>query len=328
MSLGIEYFRPMLSAKLPCAEKNVPTQEEVIRDLQRLDWSRGFWASPKVDGIRAVKSPEALVSRTLKPIPNRYVQACLSHESFNGLDGELVVGDLNNMVNFNSSQSGIMSQDGDPFFTWCVFDDVTVPGNRFSWRTAEAQSRIDAIKKDNVFHGFNVIYLEQHPCHTIDELLRYEEKQLALGYEGIMFRDPGGRYKSFPSNRSTFKQQGLIKLKRFQDAEAVVEGFVELQRNENEQVRDNLGYAKRSSALAGQVGANTLGKLLCRGYNGRFKDVHFAVGSGLDESLRDRIWTNRELYLGRIVKYKYQDAGSQDKPRSPIFLGFRDEGDL
>lgn len=322
-------FRPMLSAKLPCAEKRVPTQEEVIADLKRLDWSRGFLASPKIDGIRCVKSPDGLVSRTLTPIPNKFMQECLSPDIFNGLDGELILGTMEAMVNFNDTQSAVMSREGSPYFEWCVFDDVGQPNNAFWWRTERAMERVSTILEfGNLQDLFGLRYIKHRKVEDVNKLLEYESEQIALGYEGIMFRDPGGRYKSFPSNRSTFKQQGLIKLKRFVDAEAIITGFVELQRNTNEQKPDKLGYAKRSSALAGQVGAETLGKFLVRGINGRFKDCEFAVGSGLDDSLRNTIWGNRESYLGRILKYKYQDAGAKDNPRSPIFLGFRDRSDL
>lgn len=323
------FFRPMLSASLPSAQSRVPTQEEVIADLKKLDWSRGFLSSPKIDGIRAVKSPVELVSRSLTPIPNRWIQKGLHSQTYNGLDGELIIGTVSEFLNFNSSQSGIMSQAGEPFFTWCVFDDVTHPNNAFWWRHQQAQERVEAIKTGHDFHGLMDLYFVVHKLvHSVEELLEYEEEQLALGFEGIMFRDPGGRYKSFPSNRSTFKQQGLIKLKRFVDAEAVVTGFVEKQLNNNPQERNKLGYAKRSSALSGQVGGDTLGKLEVTGINGRFKDVEFAIGSGIDHTLQRRIWGDRESYLGKIVKYKFQDAGAKDAPRSPIFLGFRDEGDM
>lgn len=321
------HFRPMLSGKLPCAIKQVPSQEQVIADLKRLDWSRGFMASPKLDGIRAVISPEGPVSRTLKLIPNRFVQEALSQPIFHGLDGELVKGNPEDMINFNDTQSAIMSADGSPFFTYCVFDDVLEPGNAFWWRTNKAQDRIATLLEFGNFQGlFRLNYVKHRRVATIEELLDYEEEQLALGFEGIMFRDPGGRYKSFPSNRSTFKEQGLIKLKRFVDSEAVITGFVELQRNANESIRDKLGYAKRSAHKANQVDGGTLGKLLVTGINGRFKDCNFAIGSGLDDTLRDRIWGARESHLGLVVKYKYQDAGAKDAPRSPIFLGFRPTG--
>lgn len=323
------HFRPMLSAKLPCAEKKVPTQEEVITDLGRLNWERGFLASPKLDGIRAVKSPQGLVSRTLTFIPNRFIQECLHVPIFNGLDGELILGNPEDMINFNDTQSGVMSRDGAPYFTWCVFDDVLEPDNAFWWRTEKAMQRVSDMVEWGNFQGLcRIHYVKHKMVKTIDELLEYEKEQLALGYEGIMFRDPGGRYKSFPSNRSTFRQQGLIKLKRFQDAEARITGFVELQRNDNEPTTDKLGYQKRSAHKANQSAAGTLGKFEVVGINGRFRDTAFFVGSGLDDSTRDRVWNDRSSYLGMVIKYKYQDAGAKDAPRSPIFLGFRPTEDL
>jgi DNA ligase-1 len=294
----LKLFRPMLSAKLPCAEKRVPTEEEVLHDLNRLDWSRGFLASPKIDGVRAVKHPdEGLLSRSLKRIPNKFVQDCLSGTLFDGLDGELISGKLEDMIGFNDSQSAIMSQGGAPFFTWCVFDEVFVPNNAFWWRTKRAEDRVCELLMGINFQGlFDLRYVQHKKVTTPEELLEYEQEQLALGFEGIMFRDPGGRYKSYPSNRSTFKQQGLIKLKRFVDAEAEITGFIELERNTNAPQLDNLGYQKRSAHKANQVAAGTLGKLQCRGINGRFAGATFNVGSGLDDSLRERIWSAQEVF--------------------------------
>ena len=32
--------------------------------------------------------------------------------------------------------------------------------------------------------------------------------------------------------------------------------------------------------------------------------------------------------MNRIIKFKWQEAGTKDKPRCPIFLGFRDPEDV
>jgi DNA ligase-1 len=36
----------------------------------------------------------------------------------------------------------------------------------------------------------------------------------------------------------------------------------------------------------------------------------------------------RKKLLGKIVKYKYQEIGVLEKPRFPVFLGFRDKEDM
>ena len=56
--------------------------------------------------------------------------------------------------------------------------------------------------------------------------------------------------------------------------------------------------------------------------------VEFRVGSGLDDSLREEIWRNWESYIGKIVTYKHFPVGAIDKPRHPIFKGFRAVEDL
>ena len=60
----------------------------------------------------------------------------------------------------------------------------------------------------------------------------------------------------------------------------------------------------------------------------KFKDLktytEFKIGTGFKADLRQWIWDHRDLYKGRVVKYKSQPHGSKDRPRLPVFLGFRD----
>jgi len=325
-SNSIDLFRPMLSASLPSAKKAVPTQEEVLQDLSRLDWSRGFLVSPKMDGIRAIKHPDlGLVSRTLKPIPNKWIQHHLSDPFYNYLDGEIVAGKWWDTINFNSTQSLAMSAEGEYEFSYCVFDDITEPNNAFWWRSRQALEKIRPYEDSHP--QFHLIWLEQVQVNSVDELLEYEALQVERGYEGVIIRDPGKRYKN---NRSTYKEQGMIKLKRFTDGEAVVIGFDELMRNTNQALPDKLGFTKRSDHLAGMVGANTLGRLRVRGIGDPWDGAEFWIGSGLDDTLRSHIWDlrNRDNYMGRIVKFKSQAVGSKDLPRTPIFLSFRSSDDM
>src|SRR5690606_41939772 len=50
------------------------------------------WASPKLDGIRAIVKDGRLLSRSLKLIPNEATQSLFGRPSHEGLDGELIVG--------------------------------------------------------------------------------------------------------------------------------------------------------------------------------------------------------------------------------------------
>lgn len=77
--------------------------------------------------------------------------------------------------------------------------------------------------------------------HNLAEVERYEDKMLALGFEGIMLRQPFAPYKH---GRATLREGFLMKLKRFTDAEFKVIGFVERQHNGNEDLKTRLAVAK------------------------------------------------------------------------------------
>jgi DNA ligase-1 len=239
-----------------------------------------------------------------------------------GFDGELLVGELRDKVDFNTTQSAVMSEAGRPQVTFNVFDTVLLePTATFIDRFMHVSNIIATVGKDS---GIPVRLASQEHVLTMTELLALEEAVAAGGYEGLIVRHAMGRYKN---NRSTFREQGMIKLKRFIDAEAIVTGFEELLRNKNEAFTDNLGYQKRSASIENQIPGGTLGKLYVKGLE-PFEGIDFAIGSGFDMSARDAIWSNRSAFLGKIVRYKYQPVGVKNAPRAPIFLGFRDNIDV
>lgn len=83
-----------------------------------------MYMSEKLDGIRCVVFDGVGYSRSLKPIPNTFIQAYFKRHAdfFEGMDGELIVGNKNAPDVFNQSTSGVMRHDGEPDFTFWVFD--------------------------------------------------------------------------------------------------------------------------------------------------------------------------------------------------------------
>jgi DNA ligase-1 len=154
------------------------------------------------------------------------------------------------------------------------------------------------------------------------QLEQIEAQWLAQGYEGVMMRHTSGPYKC---GRSSMNEGYLMKLKRFSDAEAVVIGFQEEMFNANVAMKDAFGRTKRSSHAGNKTGKGTLGALIVR----RESDgVEFNVGTGMDNATRLEIWENQGKYLNQLVKYKWFQVGTDERPRHPVFLGFRDINDL
>ena len=100
-------------------------------------------------------------------------------------------------------------------------------------------------------------------------------------------------------------------------------GFTELYRNANEAETDELGYTKRSSHKENQIPAGVLGALVVEHQTYGV----FEVGTGFDAKQRADIFQNQSTLVGRLAKIKFQEAGLKEKPRFPVFLGFRDEID-
>jgi DNA ligase-1 len=300
--------RPMLAGKI---------EDE---DLGKLRFP--VIASPKIDGIRCLTIDGRAVSRTLKSIPNDYTREMIEAWAGAGFDGELIAGD-----NFSECSSAIMSRDGAPDFCYWVFD--LFEGARTRKPVMLSMPYRDRIAELAAFFEEQKIppYMQIVPTQTINtlqELETYEADCLARGFEGVMVRDPLGPYKE---GRSTFREGWLLKLKRFTDSEAVILSLEEQQHNENEKVTNELGLSKRSSAKAGKVAAGTLGKFIVRDLK-TGEEFGIGGGKGLTSALRAEIWANREAYVGKIVKYKFQAFGTKDAPRLPGFLGFRSPEDM
>jgi DNA ligase 1 len=269
-------------------------------------------ASPKLDGVRCLILKGRAMSRTMKYIPNAHVQKLFGRRSLNGLDGELIVGPATSPNVYRDTMSGVMSDMGKPNVTYYVFDDFTYDGG--------FEERLKATK--NLEPRSNIISVKHTYVRSPNELNALEGKFLAQGFEGVMLRHPEGPYKQ---GRSTLKEGWLLKLKRFVDAEARVVGFRELMHNHNKAVINELGYQERSSKKAHLKPAGVLGALVVKDLT---TDVEFEIGSGFNASDRAAIWDHRMKLVGQLVKYKSQPTGVKDRPRFPVFLGWRDRRDL
>jgi DNA ligase-1 len=278
-----------------------------------------YFASPKLDGIRCLVFEGGARTRSMKPIPNEYIRTWFMErrELLANMDGELIVGDPTASNCYAQTSSGVMGVKGTPAFAYFVFDVVDAGGRRiFSDRAREAEYRLKSIKDTNVG------WLTATVVDNMTELLRYEEKVLQLGYEGVMLRHPDGAYKQ---GRATVNEGTLLKVKRFKDAEAVIVGVEEQMFNGNTGFRNEIGRTARSSARSGKTGKDTLGALVVEGLPGQpFAGVRFNIGTGMDDALRAAMWA-RDM-TGVVVRYRYFDVGVKDAPRHPVFAGFRQSG--
>lgn len=287
-----------------------PMLAGTVKDMKTIQYP--VLCTPKLDGIRCLKIDGKAVSRNFKQIPNRYVRSWIEDYFPDGVDGELIVeGDT-----FQATTSAVMRESGEPEVTYYVFDYVD-DGDLNSPYVVRVQR----------LHGLRSLATRCKPVIPTEienekELLEFEQKCLAEGYEGVMLRTPEGPYKC---GRSTVREGYLLKLKRFSDAEATIVGFEERLHNANEAKKDAFGRTERSTHKANMIPTGVLGAFRVK--SKEFKS-EFSIGTGMNDAQRDEFWKKREQLMGKLLKFKYQAIGVKDVARFPVFLGLRHENDL
>lgn len=267
------------------------------------------YVSRKLDGIRVLGMGGKAMTRSLKEVPNRYIQSVFASGEFDGLDGEIIIGPPNAPDVYRVTNSAVMSINGEPNFNYFVLDRWDTPQLGFEERLGLSQ-----------WSRGRVTSVAQVKVHDMAGLLGLEQQWLEEGYEGVMGRSISGTYKY---GRSTMKEGTLWKLKRFSDHEYEVVGFEERMHNANEATINELGYTERSSHRANMVLTGTLGALVLKHSAG-----HFRCGTGFTDEQRAQIWADRDKLVGSLAKIKHFEIGVKDLPRFPVFLGFRAEEDM
>lgn len=274
-----------------------------------------LYVQPKLDGIRASVVGGKLLTRTLKQVPNREIFDALSDPQFEGLDGELIVGDPTAEDCYRKTASFCMSgSKTGTSWTYYVFDKWDAPGTFVErYKALLGQS-----------NGLNpALDIQVVPTVTADdgdELELIEQAIVGDGHEGAIARQPSSRYKFGRASKTAGE---LVKLKRFEDAEARVVGVYEELHNGNAGMTNALGRTERSTAKAGKTGKGRLGGFIVSDIE---TGVEFRVGTGFSAVERADLWTewNQKSFAGRVLKYKHFPVGAHERPRHPVALGWRD----
>lgn len=161
-------------------------------------------------------------------------------------------------------------EDGSPNFTYrlCMMHDLLTPNN-------------------------NVVILEQELVISQDVLDKWTNKAQELGWEGCMLR------KDAPYKRGRSKD--LIKIKKFQDAEYIVDGIIEGTATYNE------GGAKEYPVVAALIITH--------------KGNQVKVGSGLSKEQRIGWLQNPNEIIGKTVTIQYFEE-TQDSKTGEYSLRF------
>ena len=276
-----------------------------------------YLASPKLDGYRAFSYQAKIRTSSGTPVLNRFTASLFAGEKYEGLDGELIVGPWNSPDAFHNTSGPVRRGHDEPDVRWYIFDDRTNPDDPFERRIKRAQERCDAMGDPRLMWIPHVL---------IEDLIsmdRYEDAAITDGFEGIMLRDPKGKYKY---GRSTVKENLLLKVKRFVTEEAIITSLEEQVENTNASDVDAFGRSKKSVSKDTQIGTGMVGAFLVRSDKW---PVRFRISaSSLGHAARRHAWENQDEYLEQIARFKYFPHGVVDAPRHGVFEALRGKEDM
>ena len=276
---------------------------------------RNLLASPKLDGIRFCVFGGVAYSRSLKLIPNKFIQAYVKQHALvlEGVDGEIIIGSPTAEDCFNTTTSGVMRIDGEPDFRLYAFDLYAK-----DWKYS---SRYSALVNAQAILPSRVIIVQHTMLTSAESIEVLEQQYLTKGYEGLMLNNSDALYKC---GRSGTKNPELIKKKLFTDSEFEIIGYEPKYTNQNEAQINELGRTFRSSSKEGMKALETLGAIILKTDTG----VTFNCGSGFTDASRASYWLIRDSLIGQLAKVKHFKVGEKDAARFPTFLGIRSKIDM
>lgn len=295
-------------------------------------------AQPKIDGVRGLNMRGGLTGRSLKLFKNRYTTDFYSQEFFMGLDGEFAAESETHPDLCRLTTSALGTIHGQPFTLWWVFDYVTPATVDLPYheRHKLLTARVFELQCNRGYQPW-AGHLRVVPCKLItsmEELLAFDDSNLDAGYEGTIIRALNGKHKQ---GRSTVREGGLLRIKRFIESEAIVTGITEGQSNQNEAQVNELGLQFRSSHQDNMVPNGLVGSIQARALT-TVRDgsrVVIEVGQELTISPGNMPHSERMYYyeqqselLGKTIKFKFFPKGIKDKPRFPTFVSLRMPEDM
>ncbi|MDT8407510.1 MAG: DNA ligase [Methylococcales bacterium] len=236
-----------------------------------------YWVSEKLDGVRARWNGRQLLSKKGHsfPAPAWFVKGFPD----TALDGELwsARGEYQKIISIVSREQ---AHEGWRQIKFMVFD---LPDDDRSFTHRLAQMQVLATQSAAPY----LDVIEQFRVANEAELMQTLDKVVAEGGEGLMLHHQDARYHPGRS-------QHLLKLKPYQDAEAVV-----------------IGYTPGKGQFTGKMGAIKV----------RTDDnKEFYIGSGFTVQQREN-----PPPLGARITFRHQNFTDSGIPRFAVFLRIRHE---
>ena len=297
--------------------------QDAIED--KIDFTNGVIVQVKVDGCRLLHITGKATGRSLKQYKSKYTSNLFSDEKYAWLDGEAYAGtDMYAQDLCRKTTSALNRIEGEPFVSWMVFDYIApdMLDMTYTERLAELERTVGKMKRLGRYDE-RISVVPWELVYDMESILRFEKKQLALGAEGIILRDPNGMYKN---GRSTVKEGGLLRIKRFTSEEAICIGIKEGNTNNNVAKVNELGKTERSSHKENMAPNGEVGTIIAKSLE---KGLTFDCSPGnMTQAECKWYFEHQDKLVGKVFTFKHFLKGFKNTYRFPTFVSIRLEEDM
>jgi DNA ligase-1 len=284
---------------------------------------------PKIDGVRGWNPDGSILARSMKPLRNLYNRELFSRPEYKGLDLEFAAADGTHPRLVSLTTSATATIEGEPYLMGHAFDYVDETTVKLPYiQRHEYLTTLMHIQRDKGLCG-NIRVVKNVMCRSLAQLNEQDAEWLELGYEGTIIRDPLGMHKA---GRSTVKEGGLLRIKRFVQEEAIVLEIREAMENNNEQTINELGRSTRSSHQENKTPKGMVGSMICsilKDSDLFRKGQVITVGKGdMTDQEAKFYFENPQELAGKIITFKHFPKGVKNQPRFPTWKSIRDPNDM
>lgn len=298
-------FKPMLAKNTEIEDLRLPV-----------------YVSPKLEGVRAVFTPDGLKTRPMKKFGNPWVEYkfktlsdfCQTHGVY--VEGELYCHKMEfGEISSRTRRRHHPETDDLVLFVFDYWDP--------KFNDQKFEHRILAMSNAVRMCGHSDIRLaEQFLFEKHVDIVKYYVDIIGAGFEGLVFKDPKGTYKH---GRSTNREQKFLRIKPETTYDGIVLEIVERMENLVPSEVNELGYLskKQDKDMKAHTGMAAVAVVQCNDFD---EPIRVTLSRGLSDMDRAEIWSNRDSYIGKHLRFVGLPVPGM-LPRAPRFDAWRTDLD-
>lgn len=300
-------------------------------DLDDIDYP--ILASMKLDGIRCIFYKGEMLSRSLKPIQNKQLREkfapIVEYTRVKDLilDGEI----YSHVFTFQEITRYVMTKDFTDKKSIKKFGKVLVIPehlkfycfdslncgftNNFEIKTDEEfEARLEKVKEVSGIFNRIMVAVEHREVKSKKEIEVLFKKALNEEYEGLILRNPKGKYKF---GRCTLKEGNVYKVKPYITFDGKIQEVIQstIVDPNAEKKTNELGRSVTSKKKGDRILIEKASAFLVN-----YEDKQLKVVLAMTDDEKEEVWKNKETYIGKTIEYKGMVVGSKDVPRHPVML--------